>query len=274
MTGGQHAVGAMTVPQITRVLAGRGGGPDHRHHRRSRPLPQRASCPAGSSVWDRSRLAEAQRVLAATPGVTVLIHDQACAAEKRRKRKRGKLPSRQARVDDQRAGLRGLRRLRREVQLPVGAAGATEFGRKTRIDQSSCNLDFSCLEGDCPSFMTVVPAAGRTANARGRGDQPGRAARPRARSCRPTRSHPDHRHRRHRRGHRRPGPRHRRRCIAGWHVRCARPDRAVAEGRRGRVRPPVQPLRRGARPTSSAPGSATSTWAATCWSPPTRRTSR
>ncbi len=89
------------------------------------------------------------------PGVTVLIYDQTCAAEKRRRRKRGNFPEpAQARVH-QRGGVRGLRRLHGAVELRLVVPVETEFGRKRAIDQSSCNKDFSCLNGFCPSFVTV-----------------------------------------------------------------------------------------------------------------------
>ncbi len=157
MTGGQHAQGSLAVPALARILLLQGVArvlitTDDRSRYKGADLPPEVE------VWDRSAIVEAQELLAKVPGVTVLIHDQACAAEKRRARKRGLLPTPAERVV-----------INPRICEACGDCGSvsnclsvqtaeTPFGVKTRIDQSSCNLDYSCLGGDCPSFMTVVPA--------------------------------------------------------------------------------------------------------------------
>jgi indolepyruvate ferredoxin oxidoreductase len=121
---------------------------------------RRAPLSSLTTLWTRHKYFDALRELEATPGVTVLINDQQCAAEKRRERKRGI-----------QAEANVFAVINEEVCEGCGNCGEvsncmslhpveTEFGPKTRIHQSSCNQDYSCLEGDCPSFVTVEVAPG------------------------------------------------------------------------------------------------------------------
>ena len=111
--------------------------------------------PFGTTIHHRSELNAVQQELAATEGLTAMIYDQTCASEKRRRRKRGTFPDPDKRIVINEQVCEGCGDC--GVQSNCVAVGAveTEFGRKRQIDQSSCNKDFSCINGFCPSFVTV-----------------------------------------------------------------------------------------------------------------------
>ena len=179
MTGGQPIPGGRSLADLCRLLLAEGvkqiivTTDDPKR-------PAYAGLPKGIEVWDRTKILSAQTALARTPGVTVLIHDQECAVERRRRQRRT-----------------GAARTRRVFINPLacdgcGDCGATSncvavrpvrtaHGSRTEIHQESCNLDYTCLEGDCPAMLTVEPlrTARASATAIEQGDLPSPSAMPR-----------------------------------------------------------------------------------------------
>jgi indolepyruvate ferredoxin oxidoreductase len=155
MTGGQANDGGLTVPQVARQVAAEGAKrvvvvtdePDK--------YPSGTVWPAGLTIHHRDDLNEVQKSLAEIPGVTVLIYDQTCASEKRRRRKRGKFPDPDKRVIINELVCEGCGDCGVKSNCVSVQPLETEWGRKRTIDQSSCNKDFSCVKGFCPSFVTV-----------------------------------------------------------------------------------------------------------------------
>ncbi len=155
MTGGQANDGGLTVPQIARQVAAEGATRVVVVSDEPWKYPKDTDWPKGLTVHHRDELDAIQHELTTVPGTSVLIYDQTCAAEKRRRRKRGAFPDPDKRVviNDlvcEGCGDCGVKSNCVSVQ-PL----ETEWGRKRTIDQSSCNKDFSCINGFCPSFVTV-----------------------------------------------------------------------------------------------------------------------
>jgi indolepyruvate ferredoxin oxidoreductase len=157
MTGGQDSAAPVAVPELATILlalgvakvavttedVGRyeGDGYD--------------AMPSGVRVHDRRDIVAVQEALGATPGVTVLIHDQFCAAELRRDRKRGRRSTPTRRIVINHRICEGCGDCGDVSNCLSVMPVDTPLGRKTMIDQASCNFDESCLDGDCPAFMVV-----------------------------------------------------------------------------------------------------------------------
>jgi len=165
MTGGQHVDGNLTVPQIAAQVLAEGAkkvavvtdepqkyGPD-------------AGFPPGVRVFHRDDYDRVQREMREIEGCTVIVYDQTCAAEKRRRRKRNLYPDPPKRVFINDLVCEGCGDCGVQSNCVSVLPLETEFGRKRMIDQSACNKDYSCLKGFCPSFVTVHGGALRAGKA-------------------------------------------------------------------------------------------------------------
>ncbi|MBY0338425.1 MAG: indolepyruvate ferredoxin oxidoreductase family protein [Acetobacteraceae bacterium] len=158
MTGGQPAEGEVTVPRIAAQVAAEGAarvvivGDDPDRHRGDALIPR------GVAFHHRSELDAVQRELRGVPGVTVLIYDQQCATERRRQRKRDLAPKAVKRAVINPRVCEDCGDCSRQSNCIAVEPVETAWGRKRRIDQSACNQDLSCLQGFCPSFVTLVGA--------------------------------------------------------------------------------------------------------------------
>jgi indolepyruvate ferredoxin oxidoreductase len=163
MTGGQRHEGGLTIDMIARQV--RAEGVDRIAIVTDEPdkYAGKAEFPAGATIHHRDDLDAVQRELREVEGVSVLLYDQTCAAEKRRRRKRGTFPDPDRRVIINELVCEGCGDCGVQSNCVSVQPVETEFGRKRRIDQSSCNKDFSCVNGFCPSFVTVHGAKLRKA---------------------------------------------------------------------------------------------------------------
>ena len=164
MTGGQTHDGELTVPMIAAQMVAE-------HAKKVVVLTEDLSrydgvkLPDGVPLYDRSALPAVQDEMRGTPGCTVIIFDQTCAAEKRRRRKRKLMADPDQRVFINAAVCEGCGDCSVQSNCVSIEPVETEFGRKRKINQSSCNKDYSCLKGFCPSFVTVSGGVIRKAKA-------------------------------------------------------------------------------------------------------------
>jgi indolepyruvate ferredoxin oxidoreductase len=154
MTGGQPIDGPLSPADVARQVAAEGV------KRIIVVSDEPDKYPSGYFSGDirihhRDEMDAVQREMREIPGVTVLLYDQTCAAEKRRRRKRGKYPDPAKRVVINDLVCEGCGDCGVQSNCVSVAPVETEFGRKRTIDQSSCNKDYSCVKGFCPSFVTV-----------------------------------------------------------------------------------------------------------------------
>ncbi|MDQ3287148.1 MAG: indolepyruvate ferredoxin oxidoreductase family protein [Pseudomonadota bacterium] len=155
MTGGQPVDGTLSVPQIAHQVRSEGVQAIVLLSDDIGKWSDRSLFPSGVEFLDRKELDAAQKRLREVKGTSVLIFDQTCATEKRRRRKRGKMVDPQKRVAINSLVCEGCGDCGQKSFCVSVLPKETEFGRKREIDQSNCNKDYSCVNGFCPSFVTV-----------------------------------------------------------------------------------------------------------------------
>ncbi|WP_109480220.1 indolepyruvate ferredoxin oxidoreductase family protein [Paraburkholderia sp. C35] len=155
MTGGQPVDGVLTVPQITHQLAAEGAKKIVIVTDEPEKYNANVGLAPGIDIHHRDKLDDVQRELREIEGTTILIYDQTCATEKRRRRKRGAYPDPAKRVVINEAVCEGCGDCSVQSNCLSVEPLETEYGTKRQINQSTCNKDYSCLKGFCPSFVTV-----------------------------------------------------------------------------------------------------------------------
>jgi len=155
MTGGQRHDGPLDPAMISRQIAAEGVKPIVIVTDEPEKYPHGTNWAPGVTIRHRDELDQVQRELREMPGVSALIYDQTCASEKRRRRKRNEFPDPAKRVVINEMVCEGCGDCSVKSNCLSVEPLETEFGRKRKINQSSCNKDYSCLKGFCPSFVTV-----------------------------------------------------------------------------------------------------------------------
>jgi indolepyruvate ferredoxin oxidoreductase len=251
MTGGQPIDGTLKVPEMTRELDAEGAKrvvvvtdePE-----KYAPSDIKSRLAPGVTVHHRDDLDAVQKELRTVPGCTVIVYDQTCATEKRRRRKRGTMEDPARRVVINELVCEGCGDCSVQSNCLSVEPIETEFGRKRRINQNTCNKDYACLKGFCPSFITVEGGKLKSGKKGGGSSRPklssvGTPPEPGAAGGRAALGHRRRRCRRHRRHHHRPAARHGRapRGQGHRHPGFGRPG---AEGRRDlEPHPDRQPAR-------------------------------
>jgi indolepyruvate ferredoxin oxidoreductase len=155
MTGGQHHDGPLDPAIISRQIAAEGVKPIVIVTDEPQKYPHGTNWAPGVTIRHRDELDQVQRELREMPGVSALIYDQTCASEKRRRRKKNEFPDPAVRAVINEMVCEGCGDCSAKSNCLSVEPLETEFGRKRVINQSSCNKDYSCVKGFCPSFVTV-----------------------------------------------------------------------------------------------------------------------
>ncbi|MCQ0971852.1 indolepyruvate ferredoxin oxidoreductase family protein [Paracoccus sp. TK19116] len=155
MTGGQPNEGGLTAPQIARELAAMGVDPVVVVYDEKEDV-DRGQFPSGMRFEERDEMMAVQREMEGVKGVSAILYVQTCAAEKRRRRKKGAFSDPDRRIWINPEVCEGCGDCGVQSNCVSIVPNDTELGRKRKIDQSSCNKDYSCVKGFCPSFVSVL----------------------------------------------------------------------------------------------------------------------